>query len=161
MPPMSGWFSSVPHGLDALANAAKFQLSAMASLIRFYKRKCSQQRTAMKKNGDTAAENKTLRMCVTSFLSPVPLHETSRLIQPHFPAKYSSSNERTSNSALVLARPKTNNSTRDFYIITRATESTNPPPTSRAIPVTLMASGLSSTHTNISGKYPFSSHAVP
>ncbi|KAH8102020.1 hypothetical protein DFH11DRAFT_1735879 [Phellopilus nigrolimitatus] len=36
-PPMSDWFRSVPYGMDALAQAAKFQHESMAAEIRYYK----------------------------------------------------------------------------------------------------------------------------
>lgn len=79
MPPMSDWFRSVPHGLDALASAAKFQQNNMASLVRFYKHKCSQQRAAMNKIGNTAAQIQALQKCVApTFLSLSPF-ESSRI----------------------------------------------------------------------------------
>ncbi|KAF8586514.1 hypothetical protein K439DRAFT_1340736 [Ramaria rubella] len=62
--PMCEWFRSIPHGLDALASAAKFQQETMASLIRSYKRKCSQQRATILKTKDVIAENKALRRYV-------------------------------------------------------------------------------------------------
>ncbi|KAF8485612.1 hypothetical protein JB92DRAFT_2836809 [Gautieria morchelliformis] len=61
MPPMCDWFRSVPHSLDAIASAAKSQQETMASLIRFYKHKCNQQRATINKTKDVASENEALR----------------------------------------------------------------------------------------------------
>ncbi|KAF8506353.1 hypothetical protein BU17DRAFT_57727 [Hysterangium stoloniferum] len=61
LPPMCDWFRSFPHGLDALASAARFQQETMASLVRFYKRKCIQQQATISKTKDAIAENKVLR----------------------------------------------------------------------------------------------------
>ncbi|KAH7929750.1 hypothetical protein BV22DRAFT_1056312 [Leucogyrophana mollusca] len=41
-PPMSDWFRSVPHSLDSIATAAKFQQEALASLVRKYRVQASQ-----------------------------------------------------------------------------------------------------------------------
>ena len=66
MPPMCDWFRSVPHSLDAIASAAKSQQETMASLVRFYKRKCTQQRASMNKTKEVVTENKALRRYVCS-----------------------------------------------------------------------------------------------
>ncbi|KAJ7109504.1 hypothetical protein C8R44DRAFT_679714 [Mycena epipterygia] len=42
--PMSEWFRSIPHALDAVAYAAKFQQETMAFQIRYYKARQQQQR---------------------------------------------------------------------------------------------------------------------
>ncbi|KAF7338193.1 RING-type domain-containing protein [Mycena venus] len=42
--PMSEWFRSIPHALDTVAYAAKFQQETMAFQIRYYKAKQQQQR---------------------------------------------------------------------------------------------------------------------
>ncbi|KIJ41250.1 hypothetical protein M422DRAFT_48726 [Sphaerobolus stellatus SS14] len=59
--PMSDWFRSIPHALDGMAGAAKFQQEAMASLIRFYKRKCSQYRATAKRVNEVESRNKQLQ----------------------------------------------------------------------------------------------------
>ncbi|KII88354.1 hypothetical protein PLICRDRAFT_698749 [Plicaturopsis crispa FD-325 SS-3] len=46
---MSDWFRSVPHGFDAVANAAKFQQETMASQIRYYKAKYAQHRALLER----------------------------------------------------------------------------------------------------------------
>ncbi|KIP08143.1 hypothetical protein PHLGIDRAFT_388983 [Phlebiopsis gigantea 11061_1 CR5-6] len=43
-PPMSNWFTPVPQAFDALAYTARFQIEALASLVRYYKKKCAHQR---------------------------------------------------------------------------------------------------------------------
>ncbi|KAJ7940508.1 hypothetical protein B0H13DRAFT_1938464 [Mycena leptocephala] len=43
--PMSDWFRSIPHALDAVAYAAKFQQETMAFQIRYYKTRQQQQRS--------------------------------------------------------------------------------------------------------------------
>jgi len=58
---MFEWFRSLPHALDGLASAAKFQQEAMANLVRFYRRKCSQFRVAAKKVEEVEVMNKRLR----------------------------------------------------------------------------------------------------
>lgn len=58
---MSDWFRSVPHGLDAIACAVKSQQDTMASLVRYYKLKCTQQRATIIKMKDCVAENKSLQ----------------------------------------------------------------------------------------------------
>ncbi|KAF7363550.1 RING-type domain-containing protein [Mycena sanguinolenta] len=42
--PMSEWFRSIPHALDTVAYAAKFQQETMAFQIRYYKARQQQQR---------------------------------------------------------------------------------------------------------------------
>ncbi|KAJ7125476.1 hypothetical protein C8R43DRAFT_1030342 [Mycena crocata] len=43
--PMSEWFRSIPHALDTVAYAAKFQQETMAFQIRYYKTRQQQQRS--------------------------------------------------------------------------------------------------------------------
>ncbi|KZV82690.1 hypothetical protein EXIGLDRAFT_843495 [Exidia glandulosa HHB12029] len=43
-PPMADWFRPVPHALDAIAQAAKFQLQMISTLLQAYKSKCLKQR---------------------------------------------------------------------------------------------------------------------
>ncbi|KAI0044835.1 hypothetical protein FA95DRAFT_1522378 [Auriscalpium vulgare] len=62
--PMSQWFCSLPHTIDAIANAAKFQQDMMASLVRFYKAKYHQLRTVAERYRAEALEVKTLRQTV-------------------------------------------------------------------------------------------------
>ncbi|KZV72876.1 hypothetical protein PENSPDRAFT_733210, partial [Peniophora sp. CONT] len=76
--PMADWFRSIPYALDSMANTAKFQFEMLATLVRYYKGKCLQQRTLldrmraefnevkkMKKTvNDLRAENEQLRRSV-------------------------------------------------------------------------------------------------
>ncbi|CAK5277662.1 unnamed protein product, partial [Mycena citricolor] len=56
--PMSEWFRSVPHALDAAAYAAKFQQDTMAFQIRFYKSKQQHQRAVIDRLKRETAELK-------------------------------------------------------------------------------------------------------
>ncbi|KAF7305043.1 RING-type domain-containing protein [Mycena kentingensis (nom. inval.)] len=47
--PMSDWFRSIPHALDTVAYAVKFQQETMAYQIRFYKSRQQQQRTLIER----------------------------------------------------------------------------------------------------------------
>ncbi|VDC06604.1 unnamed protein product [Peniophora sp. CBMAI 1063] len=42
--PMADWFRAMPYALDSMAQTAKFQWEMLATLVRFYKAKCIQQR---------------------------------------------------------------------------------------------------------------------
>ncbi|KAI0340076.1 hypothetical protein BDW22DRAFT_1399021 [Trametopsis cervina] len=70
--PMSDWFTAVPQSLDTMAYAAKFQFEQLATLVRHYKRKASQQRMIIEKlkaevqslqstAGELQTENQQLR----------------------------------------------------------------------------------------------------
>ncbi|KAI6118813.1 hypothetical protein EV401DRAFT_1540397 [Pisolithus croceorrhizus] len=41
-PPMSDWFRSLPHAIDGIANAVKFQQQSLATLVQHYRRQCLQ-----------------------------------------------------------------------------------------------------------------------
>ncbi|KAG8217737.1 hypothetical protein J3R82DRAFT_5896 [Butyriboletus roseoflavus] len=41
-PPMSDWFRSLPHAIDGMANAVKFQQDSLAALVRHYRSQCLQ-----------------------------------------------------------------------------------------------------------------------
>ncbi|KAF9246294.1 hypothetical protein BU15DRAFT_58379 [Melanogaster broomeanus] len=41
-PPMTDWFRSLPHAIDGMANAVKFQQESLAALVRHYRRQCLQ-----------------------------------------------------------------------------------------------------------------------
>ncbi|KAJ7449937.1 hypothetical protein FB451DRAFT_1287045 [Mycena latifolia] len=56
--PMSEWFRSIPHALDAVAYAAKFQLETMAFQIQFYKARQQQQRAQIDRLKRDTAELK-------------------------------------------------------------------------------------------------------
>ncbi|KZV82684.1 hypothetical protein EXIGLDRAFT_335988 [Exidia glandulosa HHB12029] len=43
-PPMADWFRPLPYALDAIAQAAKFQLQMISTLLQAYKSKCLKQR---------------------------------------------------------------------------------------------------------------------
>jgi hypothetical protein len=77
-PPMSDWFRSIPYAYDSMANTVKvkrsmhvcywltncckqFQQETMASLIRYYKRKCVDSRELIIRLKAEAAENKILK----------------------------------------------------------------------------------------------------
>ncbi|KAF8844493.1 hypothetical protein BDN67DRAFT_894559 [Paxillus ammoniavirescens] len=40
--PMSDWFRSLPHAIDGMANAVKFQQESLAALVRYYRGQCLQ-----------------------------------------------------------------------------------------------------------------------
>ncbi|KAF9227650.1 hypothetical protein BS17DRAFT_643344, partial [Gyrodon lividus] len=40
--PMSDWFRSLPHAIDSMANAVKFQQESLAALVRHYRSQCLQ-----------------------------------------------------------------------------------------------------------------------
>ncbi|KAJ6623522.1 hypothetical protein B0H10DRAFT_2010231 [Mycena sp. CBHHK59/15] len=56
--PMSEWFGSIPHALDAVAYAAKFQQETMAFQIRYYKIRQQQQRALIDRLKRDTAELK-------------------------------------------------------------------------------------------------------
>ncbi|KAJ7685320.1 hypothetical protein DFH06DRAFT_1158124 [Mycena polygramma] len=56
--PMSDWFRSIPHALDAVAYAAKFQQETMAFQIRYYKARQQQQRAMIDRLKRETAELK-------------------------------------------------------------------------------------------------------
>ncbi|KAJ6597020.1 hypothetical protein DFH09DRAFT_109147 [Mycena vulgaris] len=56
--PMSEWFRSIPHALDAVAYAAKFQQETMAFQIQFYKARQQQQRAQIDRLKRDTAELK-------------------------------------------------------------------------------------------------------
>ncbi|KAJ7741537.1 hypothetical protein DFH07DRAFT_837604 [Mycena maculata] len=56
--PMSDWFRSIPHALDAVAYAAKFQQETMAFQIRYYKARQQQQRALIDRLKRDTAELK-------------------------------------------------------------------------------------------------------
>ncbi|GJE95162.1 RING-type domain-containing protein [Phanerochaete sordida] len=60
-PPMSNWFSSAPQALDTLAFTTRFQIESLASLVRYYKRKCAHQRSLIERMRPAIQENKDLR----------------------------------------------------------------------------------------------------
>ncbi|KAL4067882.1 hypothetical protein J3A83DRAFT_3766179 [Scleroderma citrinum] len=41
-PPMANWFRSLPHAIDNIANAVKFQQQSLAALVRHYRSQCLQ-----------------------------------------------------------------------------------------------------------------------
>ncbi|KAJ7097811.1 hypothetical protein B0H15DRAFT_822811 [Mycena belliarum] len=71
--PMSAWFQSIPHALDAVAYAAKFQQETMAFQIQFYKARQQQQRAHIDRLKRDTAELKK----VNSILA----HENAQLRQ--------------------------------------------------------------------------------
>ncbi|KAJ6520652.1 hypothetical protein B0H19DRAFT_954561 [Mycena capillaripes] len=56
--PMSEWFRSIPHALDAVAYAAKFQQETMAFQIRYYKARQQQHRSLIDRLKRETAELK-------------------------------------------------------------------------------------------------------
>ncbi|KAJ7271906.1 hypothetical protein B0H12DRAFT_1091948 [Mycena haematopus] len=56
--PMSEWFRSIPHALDTVAYAAKFQQETMAFQIRYYKARQQQQRAMIDRLKRETAELK-------------------------------------------------------------------------------------------------------
>ena len=78
-PPMSNWFSSVPHAMDTLSYSIKagiatvflcsmaedfqFQQDMLTSLIRFLRVKIAQQRDALLRSKQEREELKNLRKC--------------------------------------------------------------------------------------------------
>ncbi|KAK7020508.1 RING-type domain-containing protein [Favolaschia claudopus] len=58
--PMSEWFRSIPHALDTVAYAAKFQQETMAFQIRYFKARQQQQRALIDKLKHETAELKKL-----------------------------------------------------------------------------------------------------
>ena len=78
-PPMSNWFSSVPHAMDTLSYSVKagisttfrysltenfqFQQDMLTSLIRFLRGKIVQQRDALLRSKQEREELKNLRKC--------------------------------------------------------------------------------------------------
>ena len=78
-PPMSNWFSSVPHAMDTLSYSIKagistvlhcriaddfqFQQDMLTSLIRFLRGKIVQQRDALLRSKQEREELKNLRKC--------------------------------------------------------------------------------------------------
>ncbi|KAN0077069.1 hypothetical protein V8E55_010924 [Tylopilus felleus] len=70
-PPMSDWFRSLPHAIDSMANAVKFQQESLATLVRHYRNQCLQlastcdrlrnERRALRK--DVEALRRELDLC--------------------------------------------------------------------------------------------------
>ncbi|KAI0064564.1 hypothetical protein BV25DRAFT_1800391 [Artomyces pyxidatus] len=67
--PMSDWFRSLPHAMDTIANAAKFQQEMLSSLARYYKGKYLQTRALIDRVKGDLAEVKTLRKTVEQLRS--------------------------------------------------------------------------------------------
>ncbi|KAI0362059.1 hypothetical protein OH77DRAFT_1416257 [Trametes cingulata] len=63
-PPMSNWFNSVPGAFDAVAYSLRFQMNAMADLVRYFKKKYQQYRPLYERLQSEHAESKRLRKLV-------------------------------------------------------------------------------------------------
>ncbi|KAK7467248.1 hypothetical protein VKT23_004305 [Stygiomarasmius scandens] len=74
--PMSEWFRSVPHILDAAAFAAKFQQESMASQIRTLKARHQQQRSyterLKKENAELRHGSRTVEMLMAQLSDQAP-----------------------------------------------------------------------------------------
>lgn len=68
-PPMSDWFRSLPHAIDSIANAVKFQQQSLATLVHHYRRQCLQLSATCDR---LRSERRELRGYVRS-LSSIPL----------------------------------------------------------------------------------------
>ncbi|KAH0827155.1 hypothetical protein J3R83DRAFT_4846 [Lanmaoa asiatica] len=70
-PPMSDWFRLLPHAIDGMANAVKFQQESLAALVRHYRNQClhlsstcdrlRNERRSLRK--DVEALRKELHLC--------------------------------------------------------------------------------------------------
>ncbi|KAF9265461.1 hypothetical protein L218DRAFT_997428 [Marasmius fiardii PR-910] len=76
-PPMSEWFRSVPHMLDSVTYAAKFQQEAMATQIRTLKVRHQQQRLYIDKLKRQIAELQRMNESLQHQLHPSYAHEGS------------------------------------------------------------------------------------
>ncbi|KAI0336501.1 hypothetical protein GY45DRAFT_1291364 [Cubamyces sp. BRFM 1775] len=63
-PPLSNWFGSVSQGFDSVAYSFRFQLSTMATLVRYFKKKYHQYRPLHDRLREEHAETKRLRKLV-------------------------------------------------------------------------------------------------
>ncbi|EIW60381.1 uncharacterized protein TRAVEDRAFT_120559 [Trametes versicolor FP-101664 SS1] len=63
-PPMSNWFNSVPNAFDTVAYALRFQMSNMATLVRYFKKKYQQYRPLYERLKEEHVETKRLRKLV-------------------------------------------------------------------------------------------------
>ncbi|KAH9901352.1 hypothetical protein C8Q73DRAFT_636290 [Cubamyces lactineus] len=63
-PPLSNWFGSVSQGFDTVAFSLRFQLSTMATLVRYLKKKYHQYRPLHERCREQQAETKRLRKMV-------------------------------------------------------------------------------------------------
>ncbi|KAI0082654.1 hypothetical protein K474DRAFT_1585303 [Panus rudis PR-1116 ss-1] len=59
--PMSDWFRPATEAIDSVAYSIRFQLETLASLVRYYKRKCSQQRGLLERAKNDALEKRALQ----------------------------------------------------------------------------------------------------
>ncbi|KAI0798027.1 hypothetical protein C8Q75DRAFT_740350 [Abortiporus biennis] len=60
-PPMSDWFRSAPQAVDTLAFSVRFQIETLASLVHYYRKRCSQQRALIERAKAESLEKKQLK----------------------------------------------------------------------------------------------------
>ncbi|KAI0780971.1 hypothetical protein BD413DRAFT_501491 [Trametes elegans] len=63
-PPMSNWFNSVPTSFDTVAYSLRFQMTTMANLVRYFKKKYQQYRPLYDRLKEEHAEMKRLKRLV-------------------------------------------------------------------------------------------------
>lgn len=80
-PPMSDWFRSLPHAIDSIANAVKFQQQSLATLVQHYRRQCLQLSATCDRLRNERRELRGYVHSLLPTLSILPCQATGREVE--------------------------------------------------------------------------------